>query len=925
MNFYRHPFRPLATFAVALFVLVACQNATEPTNATGPIVANGTYTMGSSSRLPDSVAWRSPTDSGSQKPICSQLTCSDTFLLSKPLGTDSLAVQLWTLGIRTSTIYFGEVGSSPVLALKASIRRDTLDTLLLSKYDTASQKASFSALGQGASSLVAYYAKLILAGDTSFKGKALPVGMNTDSVKKDLVYLGIQSGLTENQIVGLAGLDSNAIRTFAGVLVNANLLRASDTTALLHPVRVATAASVSGSLTAGGAAVAVSGSFSWNTGVQVSLSRISVRTQNSGDSSKFQLSYQFNPRSTETSWVLSGNLTVQALASAPVGTDTLVVTLSSDPTHSATVRVPFQVVAAPPSTPKLVLLAPSSQLVNTLSQATDSLFVSWGVSNWNDVNTDSVSINGSRAAKLTDSTWGQNVYVVPNGQTSTITFRAVGKNGTATTSYVQVVRARDTIGPSISWQNPTSAISVDATVSSYKVQVKAVDLSGVDSVYLQGVKASNDSGAYWSAMIPLGQPNGVPVKVVAKAWDKLKNPSVDSASVSITRNVPSGTDAPALVRVSPKSNVGNTLPFASDTLHVVYNITDLVPLDSIKILFGTVLAKHMPDSTWVADVPVPFTGLPYDILIQAANTKGNGSLEHIGVTRSKDLVPPTIVPGAGTVSQAVPWATKSIPLSWTVSDNYKMSAIALNRQPQLLETLLTGTYPLAVGPDSFVVVASDSFGNTSADTVVIARGADTTPPLIVPQGVPTSLPYVKTATVVFAITDNDAVSSVLINQQVPSQSGNVYTANIPLVPGPNPVVVVAKDPTGNSANDSLSIQATDNIPPAIAASTLPVSPLQYAKTATVSFMVMDNDTVASVLINNQTPTRSGNTYTATIPLQPGSNSVVVVAKDRTGNPSKDSVNIQTVLRDREGNFLRFGLMPDGKIWTLQNIWGSSAE
>jgi uncharacterized protein (TIGR02145 family) len=361
MNFYRHPFRPLATFAVALFVLVACQNATEPTNATGPIVANGTYTMGSSSRLPDSITWNALKDTGSQKPTCSatSLACSDTFHLSEHLGTDSLSVQLWTLGIRTGTIYFGEEGNSPILTLKTSIRRDNLDVLLLAKYDTATLKSSFSALGQGASSLVAYYAKLILAGDTSFKGKTLPVGMNADSVKKDLVYLGIQSGLTENQLMGLnVGLDSNAIRTFAGVLVNANLLRASDTTALLHPVRVATAASVSGSLTAGGAAVAVSGSFSWNTGVQVSLSRISIRTQNSGDSSKFQLSYKFNPGKTETNWSLSDNLTIQALASAPVGWDTLVIILSSDPTHSATVRVPFQVVAKDVTPPILKITSP---------------------------------------------------------------------------------------------------------------------------------------------------------------------------------------------------------------------------------------------------------------------------------------------------------------------------------------------------------------------------------------------------------------------------------------------------------------------------------------------------------------------------------------------------------------------------------------
>jgi uncharacterized protein (TIGR02145 family) len=929
MKFNRSSLRPFATIAAGLFMLVACQNATDSnSNNDKPVVVTASFPI-AAPRIPDSAAWIFQKDTVAKSPSCPDpgndgtTNCTETFHLPQSPGTDSVALQLWTLGIRTYTLYFKESGSSTALTF-GSASVESLDTMLLSRFAnlSAAQKATLAPSDTGRSGLVAYYASLILSGDAAFAGKPLPVGMNADSVKKDLVLLGIKEGMTSAKLTALSvPLDNATIHAIAGALVQADLLKTADTLDWFHPVRVDGAGSVTGSLVAGGSAVVVTGAFSWNAGAKVSLAPVSVHTPQGVDNADFQFpTRQFVLGSTDTIWSLSGNLTVLALATAAVGWDTLWVTLSMDSTHAATLRIPFQVVAAPPATPKIVLLAPANQIGNTLAQSTDSLYVSWGVSNWVDVNPDSVFINSLQAVPLSDSTWGQNVYVYPNGQVSTITFRAVGKNGPAATSFVQATRAKDTIGPTITWLNPSTSISVDATVSSYKVQVKVTDLSGVNSVYLQGLKANNDSGSYWSATVPLPSPNGLPVKLVAKAWDKLKNLNVDSTSVSITRNVPSGTDAPTLVRVSPVSNVGNTLPFASDTLHVAYNITDLVPLDSTKIIFGTVPAKHMPDSTWVADVPVPFNGQPYDILIQAANIKGNGTLEHIGVTRAKDLVPPTIVKGAGTVSQAVPWATKSISLSWTVKDNYKMSTLALNRQPQSLDTLLAGNYPLAVGSDSFVVAATDSFGNASADTIVITRGADTTLPLIVPQGVPTSLPYVKMATVVFAISDNDAVSSVLINHLVPTQSGNAYTAIIPLVPGPNPVVVVAKDPTGNSAMDSLSIQATDNDPPTIAPTTVPVSPMQYAKTTTVSFTVTDNDTVTSVLINNQTPMHSGNTYTATLQLLPGSNPIVVVATDRAGNPAKDSLNIQTVLRDRDGNLLRFGLMPDGKIWTLQDLW-----
>gem|GEM_PF-1583427 len=932
----RHSLRLFPTVAAGLLVLVACQNATDSnTNTDSPVVVTASFPI-AAPRIPDSAAWIFPIakDTVSKKPNCSPIdgngttTCTETFDLPRSLGTDSVALQLWTLGIQTYTLYFKESGSSTTLVL-ATASVDSLDTLLLSQYASlpAAQKSALAPADSGPTGLVAYYASLLLANDPAVVGKALPVGMSADSVRKDLVYLGLTEGKTSAQLDSLnLGLDTTSIRTIAGALVRANLLKIADTLDWFHPVRVAGAGSVTGSLVAGGSPVNVNGTFSWNAGAKVSMAPVSVHTPQGVDNADLQFpTRQFVLGSTDTIWSLSGNLTVLALATAAVGWDTLWVTLSTDSTHAATLRIPFQVVAAPPATPKIVLLAPANQIGNTLAQGTDSLFVSWGVSNWGDVNPDSVFINSLRAASLTDSTWGQNVYVFPNGQVSTITFRALGKNGAAATSFMQVTRAKDTTGPSIAWINPSVSISVDATVSNYKVQVKVTDLSGVDSVYLQGLKANNDSGSYWSATVPLPSPNGLPVKLVAKAWDKLKNLNVDSTSVSITWNVPSGTDAPTLVRVSPVSNVGNTLPFASDTLHVVYNITDLVPLDSTKIIFGTVTAKHMPDSTWVADVPVPFSGQPYDILIQVANIKGNGTLEHIGVTRAKDMIPPTIVPGAGTVSQAVPWATKSISLSWTVKDNYKMSTIALNRQPQSLDSSLAGTYPLAVGSDSFVVAATDSFGNSSADTIVITRGSDTTPPLIVPQGVPTSMPYVKTATVVFAITDNDAVSSVLINKQVPTQSGNAYTAIIPLVPGPNPVVVVAKDPTGNSANDSLNIQATDTVPPTISRTGVPASPMQYAKVVSVSYTIKDNDSVVSVTINNQIPARTGSVFTLVDSLNPGNNPIVVIAKDRTGNTSKDSLNLQTILQDRDGNLLRFGKMPDGKMWTLQNLWTNPSE
>jgi uncharacterized protein (TIGR02145 family) len=772
MTFHSITTRHLFTFILALLALVACQNATSSdADSNAPLVATASFTMANLSRVPDSAAWRSHDDSGFQKPACDSLSCVETFHLAHPLGADSLALELWTLGIRTSTVYLGEKARSADLDFKTKPMYDPLDTTLLARFHLLqlSRSDSLKKAGTLSSDLVYYLASLVVHRDSItrvFTAPLLPTGMNPDSLKKALVYWAAKSGETWTNLATAGwGLDTTVIRSDLASLIRAGLLASSDTLGLLHPVRATASLSVAGPLTAGGIAIPVSGSFSWNKTRQISPPSVSVRTGTGADSN-IAISIQHNPSGGDTSWNLTGNLMLQANRNAAVGTDTLVIVLATDSGFSVTSKLLFRVLATVPTTPKLVRLSPANQAGNLLPFEKDSLAVSWRVVNWSDVNPDSVSINGIKVAKLTDSTWGQNVFVDPTGTASTFAFRVLGKNDTAATDLIQVTRAKDTVGPGIQWITPSSSISVDATVASYQVQLKATDPSGVDSVYIQGSFAHNDSGSYWSATVPLPSPNGVPVKMVATAWDKVKNATVDSTTISITRNVPGGTDVPTLTLVQPASRTGNTLPLSNDTLHIVYRIADLVPLDTTKILFGGILAKRQLDSTWAADVPVPPSGQPVLIVVQATNTKGNGATDQIAVTRARDSIPPTIVRSTGTHSQSVLYAVASLPLSWTIKDNYKMGAITLNGSVLKLDTVVLDTVQLKVGVDSFFLVATDSNQNASRDTVVVTRQAD--------PSRDTTLRYLTVSGIPVAI-----AGTTLIADSLPGLTKHVSVAGLP--------------------------------------------------------------------------------------------------------------------------------------------------
>jgi len=258
-------FRPLLALAAGAFAVVACQNATSPDagpSADGRVEA--VFGLSDSSHIPDSTEWFGHNQSGKAGFRCAQASasvqCSDTLVPQSPLGTDTVVLQLWKLGVQLGAVYFHQVGGSPQLVQYDTVQRNSLDLGLITVFSLWNRAMSQTLVGKGPGNLTAFYAALELAKDTGYKGfpanlpvgittdtiqtalgffaeldsfpVRLPTGMDRDSVFKDLILLAADSGKTRAGIVAL-GLDTATIHAWVDTLLSQKLITSAQALGLV--------------------------------------------------------------------------------------------------------------------------------------------------------------------------------------------------------------------------------------------------------------------------------------------------------------------------------------------------------------------------------------------------------------------------------------------------------------------------------------------------------------------------------------------------------------------------------------------------------------------------------------------------------------------------------------------------------------------
>jgi hypothetical protein len=201
------------------------------------------------------------------------------------------------------------------------------------------------------------------------------------------------------------------------------------------------------------------------------------------------------------------------------------------------------------------------------------------------------------------------------------------------------------------------------------------------------------------------------------------------------------------------------------------------------------------------------------------------------------------------------------------------------------------------GNNTITAVATDAFGNTGSDAVVIV--VDSKPPVVDITG-PAAGTLVNTRLVtVTGITDKNAASvsagtrtggegvAALLN------AGTFTAKDVKLEEGVNTITVRAVSLAGNTGSASVKV-TVDSIPPRLMITTPKMGSVTNRKMITVSGTV---DKPSAMVKVNGTPVQvSKGMFTfSSLTLAEGSNTITATAIDRAGNQARESV--VTVLLD----------------------------
>lgn len=195
------------------------------------------------------------------------------------------------------------------------------------------------------------------------------------------------------------------------------------------------------------------------------------------------------------------------------------------------------------------------------------------------------------------------------------------------------------------------------------------------------------------------------------------------------------------------------------------------------------------------------------------------------------------------------------------------------------------------GNNTITVVATDAFGNTGTDTLVIV--VDTKPPVVdITAPAANSLINARLVTVT-GITDKNAatvsVSTRAGGEAIPAvlNAGSFIAKDVKLEEGMNAITVNSVSLAGNVGTASVKL-TVDSVPPKLLISAPKAGTVTNKRTITVTGTV--DKSTAAVKVNGTPVQVSKGMFTlSSLTLAEGTNTITATATDRAGNQARETV------------------------------------
>lgn len=258
----------------------------------------------------------------------------------------------------------------------------------------------------------------------------------------------------------------------------------------------------------------------------------------------------------------------------------------------------------------------------------------------------------------------------------------------------------------------------------------------------------------------------------------------------------------------------------------------------------------------------------------ARNNAGNTATT--SVTVNLDETPPSIAAIVSPAPNPRGWNDTNVTVSFACSDS--LSGVV--SCPAAVPVTTEGARQTQLG------TVQDKAGNTASALAVVSLDK-TQPTVAITSPIAGATLYAPGSSPVTGTSGDtlSGISSVSCNGAAAQANGGTFTCNVNLSLGSNSITLQATDLAGNTATSTTSVTV---IPAPVVTITSPAN-LSFGNISPITVRGTADDPNATVTINGAAAGSSGGTFSLSVPLVEGSNTLTAVATNAGGNQGSASI------------------------------------